>query len=61
MLVASSNPEAVAMRAGKSLLFWNEVTEVQDSIDRILQVTPEQLRMAAERLTRDHATILTFH
>ena len=49
------------MRAGKSLLFWNEVTEVQDSIDRILQVTPEQLRMAAERLTRDHATILTFH
>ena len=60
LLIAASNTEFTAMNAGKSLLFWNEVSGVEHAVERILSVTPEQLRQSAEQLTMPHCSVLTF-
>ncbi|MBO4721928.1 MAG: insulinase family protein [Muribaculaceae bacterium] len=60
LLVASDNAEFTAMGAGRGLLYYNRVGTLQDNIDCILSVTPEQLQQAAQQLTLDHCSVLTF-
>ena len=60
MLVASDSAEVAAMAAGRGLLYYNAVSTLQENIDCILSVTPEQLQQAAQQLTLDHCSILTF-
>ena len=60
MLVASDSAEVAAMAAGRGLLYYNDVSSLQDNIDCIQSVTPEQLQQAAQLLTLDRCSILTF-
>lgn len=60
LLVASASTEVTAMNAGKSLLYWSEVSGVEEAVERIMCVTPEQLRKVAEQLTMPHCSVLTF-
>lgn len=60
LLVASQSVESAAIGAGKSLLYWGKVTSVDKAVERIMAVTAEQVRQAAELITPDKATILTF-
>ncbi len=60
LLVASDNAEFTAMGAGRGLLYYNRVSTLQDNIDCILGVTPEQLQSAAQKLMLDRCSVLTF-
>ena len=60
LLVASDNAEFTAMGAGRGLLYYNTVSTLQQNIDCILSVTPAQLQQAAQQLTLDRCSILTF-
>ena len=60
LLVASQSVEATALGAGKSVLYWNQVPNVDRTVERIKAVTAEQVRQAAELITPPHASILTF-
>lgn len=60
LVVASSNIEFTAMNAGKSMLYWHNVTGIEHTIERIKAVTAPQLQQAAQLLTRDRCSILTF-
>lgn len=60
LLVASQNVESIALGAGKSILYWNRVSDIDATVERIKSVTAEQVRAAAELLTIDKASILTF-
>ena len=60
MLVASDSAEVAAMAAGRGLLYYNAVSTLQENIDCILGVTPEQLQQAAQQLVIDNCSILTF-
>ena len=60
LLVASDNAEFTAMGAGRGLLYYNRVSTLQDNIDCILSVTPAQLQCAAQKLTLDCCSVLTF-
>lgn len=60
MLVASDSAEVTAMAAGRGLLYYNDVSSLQENIDCIQSVNPEQLQQAAQQLTLDHCSILTF-
>ena len=60
MLVASDSAEVAAMAAGRGLLYYNTVSTLQENIDCILGVTPEQLQQAAQQLIIDNCSILTF-
>lgn len=60
LLVASQSVESAAIGAGKSLLYWGKVTSVDKAVERIMAVTAEQVRQAAELITADKATILIF-
>lgn len=61
MLVASDSAEFTAMGAGRGLLYYNNVSTLQENIDCILSVTPEQLQQAAQLLTMDRCSVLTLH
>ena len=60
LLVASQSVESTALGAGKSVLYWNQVPNVDRTVERIKAVTAEQVRQAAELITPSHASILTF-
>lgn len=60
LLVASDNAEFSAMGAGRGLLYYNRVSTLRDNIDCILGVSAEQLQQAAQQLTLDRCSILTF-
>lgn len=60
LVVASSNIEFTAMNAGKSLLFWGKAGGIECTIERIKGVTAAQLQQAAQLLTRERCSILTF-
>ena len=60
LLVASQSVEATALGAGKSVLYWNQVPNVDRTVERIKAVTAEQVRQAAELITPSHTSILTF-
>ena len=60
MLIASDSAEVAAMAAGRGLLYYNSVSTLQENIDCILSVTPSQLQQAAQQITIDRCSILTF-
>lgn len=60
MLVASDSAEVAAMSAGRGMLYYNNVSTLQENIECIGSVTPEQLQQAAQLLTLDRCSILTF-
>ena len=60
LLVASDNAEFLAMGTGRGLLYYNVVSTLQDNIDCILKVTPQQLQQTAQLLTMEKCSILTF-
>ena len=60
MLVASDSAEVTAMAAGRGMLYYNNVSTLQENVDCILSVTPEQLQQAAQAITLDCCSTLTF-
>ncbi len=48
------------MAAGRGLLYFNDVSTLQENIDCIQSVTPSQLQQAAQLLTLDRCSVLTF-
>ncbi len=60
LLIASASTEFIAMNAGKSMLFWNCVSPIEKSVERIMNLTAEEVRQTAEQLTRKHCSILTY-
>ena len=60
LLVASQSVESTALGAGKSVLYWNQVPNVDRTVERIKAVTAEQVRQAAELIIPSHVSILTF-
>lgn len=60
LLVASQNVETMALGAGKSILYWNQVPNIDHTVQCIQAVTAEQIRQAAELLHPSKSTILTF-
>ena len=60
LLVASDNAEFTAMGAGRGMLYYDRVSALNDKIDCILGITPEQIQQAAQQLMLDKCSILTF-
>lgn len=59
LLVSSDHRESMAMSLGKSMLYYNEVHDVEWTTERILSVTPEEVRSVAELLAPDLTSRLT--
>ena len=60
MVVAADSTEFIAMRAGRGLLYHGNVATIDDTIARIMAVTPEQIAQAASLLKADRLSSLTF-
>lgn len=60
LLLAADSAEWMAMNVGRNMLCYGQVTSLEQMVQRIMQVTNEQVRSAAELLTLDNATILTY-
>ena len=60
MVVAADSTEFIAMRAGRGLLYHGNVATIDDTIARIMAVTPEQIAQAASFLKADRLSSLTF-
>lgn len=60
MAVGSENKEQAALASGKSTLFNGRVTPVSETSERIRSITPENIRQAAESITRQGLSVLTF-
>lgn len=58
--MASAGAEFTAMNAGKSMLYWNKVSNVQHAIEHIMAVTPQQLMAIAGQVSMPLCTTLTF-
>ncbi|WP_290377414.1 M16 family metallopeptidase [Muribaculum intestinale] len=59
-IVAAENREQMALSTGRALLFNGHVATRSEIIDRVMSLTPEHLRMAAEAIVPDRCSILTF-
>ena len=59
LLLASDSAEWMAMNAGRSLLCHGRVGTLDETMERITSITPEQLCHSARHITMDRATILT--
>lgn len=59
LLLAADSAEWMAMSAGRNMLCHGQVTTLDEMVERITAVTPEQVRCAAEHITLDQATTLT--
>lgn len=59
LLVAADNTEMTALSAGRSLLYYGELTGLERVIGIINDITAEQLQALAATLTRDKCYILT--
>lgn len=60
LVVAADSTEFLAMRAGQGLLYHGKVATVDDTIGRIMSVTPEDIVQAASFLSADRLSSLTF-
>ena len=60
LLVASDNAEFTAMGAGRGLLYYGKVSTLRENIESIMRVDAQQLQQAAQLLTLDRCSILTF-
>ena len=60
LVVAADSTEYLALNAGKSLLRHGVVMQPQQTLERIMAVTPDEIRTAAGMLTMPHCSILTY-
>lgn len=60
LVVAADSTEFMAMRAGRGLLYHGNVATINETIDRIMAVTPAQVAQAASYLAADRLSSLTF-
>ena len=60
LVVAADNAEFMAMRAGRGLLYHDRVATVDETIERIQAVTPDEIACAAAFLASDRLSSLTF-
>lgn len=50
LLVGTDNKESQAIALGKSLLYFDKIYDMEHTKEHIMQLTPEKLRTAAERI-----------
>jgi len=60
LVVAADSTEFMAMRAGRGLLYHGKMATIDETIDRIQSVSPQQIVEAAAFLQADHLSSLTF-
>ena len=60
LVVAADSTEFMAMRAGRGMLYHGRVTTIDETIDSIHAVTPEDIACAAAFLKSDRLSSLTF-
>lgn len=60
LLVSNDNRENVALALGKSFLYFNRISQVNEVTERIDAVTPQQIQEVAALICRNNASILTF-
>ena len=60
LIVAADSTEYLALNAGKNLLRYGTVATVDQAVERIMAVTADELRQAAELITMDRCSVLTF-
>ena len=60
LLVASQNMEAIGIDAAKSMLYWERVSGIERTVERIQALTGEDLRQAAEQIAKQELSVLTF-
>ena len=60
LVVAADSSEFMAMRAGRGLLYHGKVASIDETIDRIHAVKPDEIVRAAAFLTSDRLSSLTF-
>jgi predicted Zn-dependent peptidase len=60
LVVAADSSEFMAMRAGRGLLYHDKVASIDETIDRIHAVKPDEIVRAAAFLTSDRLSSLTF-
>ena len=60
LVVAADSTEFMAMRAGRGLLYHGKVTTIDETIDRIQAVTPDEIAQAATFLHGSRLSSLTF-
>jgi len=61
LLVASNSDEAMALSAAKSMLYTGRVIPESETLQHINSVTTSQIMEAAQMLTPDKWSVLTFH
>jgi predicted Zn-dependent peptidase len=59
LLVGSDQREAFAMNTGKSILYYDEVHDINWTSERILALTAEDVRSVAEDIMKSEFSILT--
>lgn len=59
MIVGSDHRESRAMSLAKSILYFDEILDIDYTTDRIREVTPEQLRQTAELILSNGLNRLT--
>lgn len=59
-IVAGENREQFALSMGRSVLFNGKIVSSSEVKDRINSITPEELREAARRISRENCSVLTF-
>ena len=60
LMVAADSTEFMAMRAGRGLLYHGQVASIDETIERIKAVTPEEIAQTAAYLAADRLSSLTF-
>lgn len=61
LLVSGDNRENMAMSMAKSLVYYNEIRDIEQTTSRLREVTPQQLRDVAEFLASSPRCRLTIH
>lgn len=59
-IVAAENREQMALSTGRALLFNGHVAPQEEIVERIMSLSAENLRMAAEAFAPERCSILTF-
>ena len=60
LVVAADSAEFMAMRAGRGLLYHGKVSTINETIERINAVTPQEIAQTAAFLNGDQLSSLTF-
>ena len=60
LVVAADSTEFIAMRAGRGLLYHGKAATIDETIERIMQVTPDEIAQAATYLTAERLSSLTY-